>query len=412
MRFFFFSLCFLSFLFPLQAQVSGCDGSRYKNDVFANVKKTTLLYAPTKTILEEDIQLSMDVYEPEGDAAAKRPLVVVAHGGSFYLGDRTQMAQYCQLLAKKGYVAATIQYRLFPLFTLGFPDSADIFDTAVKAMGDMKAAVRYFRLDAATDNRFRIDPAHIFAGGYSAGAVTALNTGYIDTKDTLPTFIAQLVAKNGGIEGSSGSPENKLRSSAVEAVLNMSGGMYRRNWVDKDDVPLVSVHGTLDMTVPYTKGLSANIAYLEGSSLLHERADAIGLRNSLTTVQGAGHTDLYASPLFATQLANYWVKATDLMESLACVSTGTTDFQLHETDWRFAPNPLGNDRRLTLDLPENVLAPVDFSLCDVSGRTVFQAQRLISGQSVQLPALPSGTYFARLTNAQSLRFAMKPVQMP
>lgn len=68
------------------------------------------------------------------------------------------------------YVAASIQYRLFPLFTLGFPDSIKIFNTAVKAVGDMKAAVRHFRDDAATVNQFRAGHAqHFYRGILSRG---------------------------------------------------------------------------------------------------------------------------------------------------------------------------------------------------------------------------------------------------
>lgn len=408
-------LVFIALFFPvfLRAQVSGCDGTRYKKDVFTAIKKTTISYAPTTTVLGENIQLAMDVYEPDNDAAAKRPVVVLAHGGSFYAGDRTMMERYCRLLAQKGYVAATIQYRLYPLFVLGFPDSSAIFDTAVKAIGDMKAAVRYFRMDAATDNRFRIDPDHVFAGGYSAGAVTALNTGFIDPQDSLPPFIAQLVAKNGGLEGNSGNPANKSQSSAVEAVINMSGGMYRRNWIDADDVPVASIHGTADLTVPYTKGLSANIAYLEGSSLLHARALEVGVRSTLETVTGGGHTNIYDLPLYSTQLDAFWAQATALLESLSCATTAVTDPRLAETNWHFTPNPLQSNRALTLHLPEtHVAASVSFHLFDVSGKEVFLAKNMTEGQMVYMPRLPSGNYFAHLRDAQGTRFIVKTLLMP
>lgn len=95
------SLLLLISLFRLDAQNPGCDGTRYKDDVFANAKMTSVTYAPSVTVLGGDVNLVMDVYEPLGDSISERPVVVLAHGGSFLFGDRTMMASYCELLAKK-----------------------------------------------------------------------------------------------------------------------------------------------------------------------------------------------------------------------------------------------------------------------------------------------------------------------
>jgi para-nitrobenzyl esterase len=292
----------------LQAQNPGCDGSRYLDDVFTTVKKTSIAYAPTVNHLGQNVNLSMDVYEPEGDALAARPVVILAHGGSFVFGDKTMMEPWCQILAKKGYVAVSIQYRLFPFFVLGFPDSTEVFDTAIKATGDMKAAVRYFREDAATANLFRADAANIFIGGYSAGAVTALHTAYLDADDQIPSFLETLITNNGGLEGISGTASNKTYPSHSKAVVNMSGGLYRSYWVDNTESPLVSIHGTADATVPYTYGLAANIAFLEGSSLVHAHAETVGLWNNLLTVPGAGHTDLYEQAQWKPFRDTFWGK--------------------------------------------------------------------------------------------------------
>ena len=86
---------FLSALLP--SQNPGCDGSRYLDNVFPTVKKTTVVYAPTISHLGQNINLSMDVYEPEGDNLSARPVVILAHGGSFMFGDRTMMQQWCEL---------------------------------------------------------------------------------------------------------------------------------------------------------------------------------------------------------------------------------------------------------------------------------------------------------------------------
>ena len=390
--------CF-SALLTLHAQNPGCDGTRYKADVFTTVKKTTVTYAPSTSHLGDSISLMMDVYEPVGDALSKRPVVVLAHGGSFMFGDRTMMQSYCELLAKKGYVAATITYRLFPLFTLGFPDSVKIFDTAVKAVGDMKAAVRYFREDAATTNQFRADADNVFIGGYSAGAVTALHAAYLDLNDNIPTFLANLLPPNGGLEGNSGTASNKTYSSSSKAVVNMSGGLYRKIWVDSTEVPMSSIHGDADGTVPYKAGLAANIAFLEGSGRIHPYALSIGLESYLLTVPGAGHTDLYDDAKYAPQRATFWTQTTTLLERLTCAIVGNQEPEQPSAEpWLLSPNPVtGDEFRVQLPLS---LQSADVWAYDAAGKKVLTVHHVPQGGSVPIGHLPKGVYSIQIMDPQ------------
>lgn len=254
-----YALAALLLTISLRAQNPGCDGARFKSEVFSNVKRTTVTYAQTVSHLNGLINLAMDVYEPEDDTLSRRPAVVMAHGGSFILGNKNDIRSECELLARRGYVVVSIQYRLFPFLALGFPDSIKIMDTAVKAVGDMRAAARFLRMDAATANQFRIDPDHIFVGGYSAGAVTALHYAYLQLDDDIPGFLANIIEQNrgmnlsaqhktalfgnlnpadySGLEGISGSPENKTYSSRADAVVNLSGGIYRSFWLQAGEPP-------------------------------------------------------------------------------------------------------------------------------------------------------------------------------
>ncbi len=387
----------------VSAQNPGCDGTRYLNDVFPSVKKTTVVYAPTVGHLGDNINLSMDVYEPTGDNLSSRPVVILAHGGSFIFGDKSMMQQWCELLAKKGYVAVSIQYRLYPFFVLGAPDSTKIFDTAVKAMGDMKAAVRYFREDAATTNTFRADASNIFIGGYSAGAVTALHTAYLDVDDQIPSFLQTLVTNNGGFEGISGTTSNKTYPSNSKAVVNMSGGLYRSFWVNADESPLVSIHGTADATVPYTYGLAANIAFLEGSSLIHAQAQSVGLWNNLLTVPGAGHTDLYEQAKWKPYIDTFWVNATTLLESLTCATVGTNEVGAILEPWSIFPNPATEG--FTVQLPTSV-ASADLIVYDLVGKQVMVQKNITSLEHINLNQLPKGLYLVQVLHPD-YRFELK-----
>ena len=392
--------------FPLFAQNPGCDGSRYKQPVFTSVTKTTVPYATTLSHVGQNMTLSMDVYEPAGDTTSRRPVVVLAHGGSFIFGDKGDMKTWCELLARRGYVVASIQYRLFPVFIFGFPDSTQIMDTAVKAVGDMKAAVRYFRLDAATVNQFRADPDFIFIGGYSAGAVAALHAGYLDADDSIPAFIQGLLNSNGGLNGSSGNAANQSYSSKVGAVINMSGGLYRRGWIRDGELPLLSVHGTADQTVPFQSGLAANLAYLEGSGLLHAQALEVGTWSFLKKVPGGGHTNIYDPGPYTAQIDNYWLRATALLEFLTCradtlpgfVSGAAETLQEDAFEWAVYPNPVRqSDPAVFVQLPET-LPSVGVVLFDGAGRDIRRVGQASRDQAqISVAGLPAGVYWIKIT---------------
>ncbi len=402
----------------LCAQNPACDGIRYKQPVFAAVKKTTLPYAPATSHLGQPITLSMDVYEPEGDTASRRPVVVLEHGGSFVFGNKSDMAQWCELLAKRGYVAASIQYRLFPVFPLGIPDSTKIMDTAVKAVGDMKAAVRYFREDAATANLFRADPEHIYVGGYSAGAVAALHATYLDETDNLPLFMQTIIANNGGFEGNTGSASNKTYSSKIGAVVNMSGGLYRRGWINDGEPPMAGIHGTADGTVPFLTGVAANIAYLEGTGVLHPHALTTGVWTYLKKVPGGGHGNIYDQPQYAVQLDNYWMRATALLEHLTCfvdtlpqiATPAVEQYSGTGIEWTIFPNPVQHDI-CTVRIPEFEGAGA-LVFHDLNGREVLRVGNVRQGvQEMSLVGLAPGVYSVSLVASGKVPGSCKLVKL-
>ena len=124
---------------------------------------TILMYILTMNI-------KMDIYTANGDTEINRPLILFMHGGSFYGGDKTtaDCVDFCESMAKRGYVTASLNYRLSNL--VSFLSSQEEQYTAVlKAVADAKSAIRYFRKDFATGDTYGIDSNTIFIGGYSAG---------------------------------------------------------------------------------------------------------------------------------------------------------------------------------------------------------------------------------------------------
>src|SRR5215471_13968312 len=129
-----------------------CAGA-YAQQPTAPAIPDNLLFEPDVAYAHADAQQMMDIVRPR-DSGQVHPAVVCIHGGGFRAGSRKGYLAQCIRLAQRGYVAATVDYRLAP--AAPFP----------AAVHDVKASVRYLRANAA---RLRIDPTHIGATGGSAG---------------------------------------------------------------------------------------------------------------------------------------------------------------------------------------------------------------------------------------------------
>src|SRR5580704_10264739 len=227
----------------------------------------------------DDQHLQLNLARPKiGDGPF--PAVLCIHGGGFRAGTRDGYDDLCMQLAKRGYVAATITYRLSPKYK--FP----------AAVHDAKAAVRWLRANAAT---YKINPDKIGVTGGSAGGHLAQ---FLAVTAHVPEF-----------EGAGGNPE---QSSSVACVVNFFGPsdftksygksvdaavvlpmwlggnletarqLHIRasplNWVTPDAAPTLCVHGTLDNYVAY-----------EQAVWIVDRLKAAGVEASLVTLKGAGH---------------------------------------------------------------------------------------------------------------------------
>ncbi len=356
-----FFLLFLSTSLSVFAQSGdGCDGERYVSPIFSEVEKTTVQYGSNTSFSGTEQALLMDVYEPAGDAQSQRPVIVMAHAGAFVEGERSDLEDLCITFAQRGYVAATIDYRLLPdPFALGFPpDTLLALDLIIKDVSDMKAAVRYFRQDAATTDQFRIDPEQVFVGGASAGAIISLHVAYLDEGDDIPDYLSAIIADNGGFEGNSGDSLNLQYSSEVSAVLNLSGSIYREEWMNEGDPLLASYHGTADQVVPYGNGFLSsgagpiviNLVKTDGSGVLHARADALGIPNVLTAIEGGGHSNIY-TPAFAGELEAFSAEAFLLFHNeLLCPGTVVSTQEVADLPVQVYPNPAST--QLTIELPD------------------------------------------------------------
>ncbi len=228
-----------------------------------------------KTI--DSISLKLDIYRKK-EMGRPAPLLIFIHGGGWRKGQREDYLLYLIDFAKRGYVTASISYRLLP--GAKFP----------AAVEDVKCAVRWLRLHAG---EFDIDPGKIALIGGSAGGHLATFVGYSADESR---FDGQCTADS--------------VSSRVQAVINLYGptdltteyaqthptitAFLETPYVDNpqlyieaspvhylsaDDPPTLIFHGTIDELVPVSQ-----------SDSLYQRLQNMGIPVEYHRMQGWPHT--------------------------------------------------------------------------------------------------------------------------
>ena len=200
-----------------------------------------------------DVSLKLDLARPE-KMTKPAPCILVIHGGGWRAGNKSGHTPEILELAKQGYVAVSVAYRFCPEHR--FPSQVE----------DVKCAVRFLRANA---EKYQIDPQHLGAVGFSAGAHLSMMLGVMDKED--------------GLEGEGGNPTQSSKVQAVVAYFGptemgaddipaLSKGLvadflgfskednkevYKRaspiTYVTKGDAPTLIFQGTKDRLVPATQ---------------------------------------------------------------------------------------------------------------------------------------------------------------
>jgi acetyl esterase/lipase len=202
---------------------------------------TDVVYRSTTTSTGAPIDLKLDIYQPSGDTAAKRPAIMWQFPGYWVSGNKSNMASYATDSAKRGYVGVSIQYRLRTSRSEWYPAALDAYDDSV-------AAIQWLKDHAAT---YRIDPDAIIVGGYSAGAVNSMNDIFMP-----PDRGPAVTGAAGGV---------------IIAGLTFTGPRAGRP-------PVIMFGGSNDTTVPYSTQTGNCDASKQAGNVCE-----------FVTYQGAGH---------------------------------------------------------------------------------------------------------------------------
>ena len=211
--------------------------------------------------IPKPVTLEMDIYQPDGAPDTPRPLLLMMHGGSFFIGNKEEPGQsgWCQYFASLGYVAVSINYRL------GFHAlKSEIREAELRALEDADAALDYL----LRREDLRIDPDRIFVAGTSAGAITALSLAFrlYGDKPMAPM------------------KPHRAKDFRIRAVGNLWGGVHDLAVLENAHVPILSFQSENDPVMPYDFGYPLGFAgrlmsdAVYGTHAVYEKAVSIGLR--------------------------------------------------------------------------------------------------------------------------------------
>ncbi|HWB62563.1 MAG TPA: PKD domain-containing protein [Chitinophagales bacterium] len=298
---------FLCWPFVAGAQAN-CATQRYIDTVFHSVKIDTGIYFGTATpygLLAQPQDLYLDFYQPAGDTALLRPLIIYQFGGGFVIGWREEpdIPQFCNYFAQLGYAVATIDYRigLDPL------DTNSTVRAYYRGVQDERAAIRYLCQHA---QQYRIDTSRIILTGTSAGCFCAFGNTYTDDSDRpASTYGSTLEPTDMGCMDCSGNNDYGRRIPKIKAIVNMWGAIFDTSFIQLwKAVPTISFQGDQDVLVPYTYGYPFQLPVFPkvyGALPIHYRMDNVGILNELHPLVGYGHEPELLAPQLNDTIYNY-----------------------------------------------------------------------------------------------------------
>ncbi len=373
------------------AKAQNCDGQRYFNSNYWAYDSSTVVYS--------NDSMTMDIYQPAGDTATKRKVILMIHGGNFYQGTSKDPFIYtmCQLFVQKGYVTASINYPLITptqILNGALADSVTAYPIIAQSISEGKAAVRYLKKNAAS---LGIDTSWIVIGGESSGALIADHVAYLKSNAGVSPLLDSAFAAVGGIEGNSGNPGY---SSKVKAILNYGGGLLDLNMLTAlDNEPIYTAQGDSDHNIPFNCGLlfSAYTDYTAcGGGAMQPILNGLGIANKMLMFDSLEFSPWADSTMAQTGDTNHIVlyqveaQSTLFLYQLDC-PTFTGIREVSNVNVNLYPNPASTQVYIRSDA---VIESVE--VIDRLGRLIRTQMTTGYQARIDLSALSSGIYIAKI----------------
>lgn len=221
--------------------------------------------------------LVCDIYSPAGDAQTNRPVIILAHTGSYLpailnnqvTGNKNDstIVTVATNFAKRGYVVVAPNYRLGwnPTTTNQEQATEQLLKATYRGIQDMRNCIRFLRSNAST---FGIDTSKIIVGGQGTGGYISLALGSVDKReeiegslkflrgDASPMVNVDTLGDWMGLGGITifNLPKNPNISAKAHMTFNYGGAMGDTSWIDNNTLPHVSLHCVGDIFAPFLTG--------------------------------------------------------------------------------------------------------------------------------------------------------------
>ena len=338
-----------------------------------------------------------DIYQPTGDTAKLRPLMIYLPTGNFLpkaarrqpLGSRTDSCavEFCNRFAKLGYVTVAADYRQGwnPIASQQTDRIFGLINAAYRGIQDGRAAIRYFKANAAA---LKIDTNRIMVIGENTGAYIAygmasadkynkfLTTQYPQGKFTVTTqggAVVPMVTEiyNGNIWGTapdtatrapSGYPAAPVgdtlnvpnlpaNTSNYQFTVALNGAMGDITWLDAATTPIVTIgfpyntpaapYHTGVLGVAIGGGVFLPVLEVQGANWVGLKADSLGVNNAFKKIKAA--SDPYKSIVTARQTAIGAAYASGLFPIIGQGVNDVGPYQWWSKDTTIATNKFGLD---------------------------------------------------------------------
>ena len=293
---------------------------RYVDEVFNNVLKTANIeydsnrainIFPPNTPPIITTSLKCDIYQPEGDTAAKRPLIILASTGSYLpaiinqqpTGNKndSSIVELANRLSKRGYVVMAVNYRLgWNPNAASAAATEQLIKATYRAIQDVRNAIRFMRVNAGT---YKIDTSRIVVGGQGTGGYVALGLAAVNSKNEIEGRLkfqrgdfSPMVSVDtlGDWNGIGGAPFFNYGGDAsvsgnAHMVFNYGGAMGDSTWMDASTLPIIGLHCPADRFAPYrtnnvivpTTGATV-IESASGAGAVIPYANSLGINNKMS----------------------------------------------------------------------------------------------------------------------------------
>jgi acetyl esterase/lipase len=230
-------------------------------------------------------QLALDVYQP-AKKGKERPAVVVVHGGAWTVGDKSWFAQQSNQLARRGFVAFSVNYRLAPAHP--YPAAVD----------DVEAAVAWVRKHAkkyGVDQR-RIGALGGSAGGHLVGMLATDGDGSLESGHRVAAAAAwsgpmDFVSLAGAAATPAGGSFRSFLGCLPDACPDTYAAASPVTHVDKTDAPMLIVNSTNEL-VPKSQADAMKAAL-----------DRAGVANQEIILPGTAHSRAYSNQVWDQTIA-------------------------------------------------------------------------------------------------------------